>query len=39
VTIPPLQISSNVANAVNHVKRLSQIVDDVDPCATFVSAD
>src|SRR6202011_453394 len=39
VTIPPLQISSSVATAVNQAKRFSQRADNVDLCATFVRFD
>jgi hypothetical protein len=44
VTIPPLQINSKVAKAVNQAKRLSQrsprrMGVDVDLCATFASVD
>jgi len=39
VTIPPLQISNSVANAVNQTNQLSQRADDVDLCATFARFD
>jgi len=39
VTIPPLQINSSVAKAVNQVKRLSQRADDVDLSATIERPD
>jgi hypothetical protein len=38
VTIPPLQINSNVANAVNQAKRLSQR-DDLDLSGTIERPD
>ena len=39
VTIPPLQMRSRLATAVNQAKRLSQRADDVDLCATFARFD
>src|SRR5881394_2540230 len=39
VTIPPLQMRSRVAKAVNQAKRLSRRGNDVDLCATFARFD